>query len=243
MAPCRSCRRGAILGPSQQLAKRRHGSNIPLVIDMPNYTGLVKQDVMHKHAPNLFHYAREAGDRVVRPYEYFQQSFTNTNDPWLHTKALDWVFTRLEIYGQYPYHFTPILNIPDLENPFKDLMARLVYFNRSGDVGGMQQTLSVALSLFETVSKVIRADRGMGWSDQLLFEYFEEVKRFIRWFAEFDTSSAVFDLLKSVWKACLQDLTPAIEIMDALNTRERSDLFYVALEWAARGDIFASLII
>ncbi|KAF4631175.1 hypothetical protein G7Y89_g6952 [Cudoniella acicularis] len=238
MAPCRSCPR-AILGPGQELVKRRPGSNVSLVLDIPNHCGPIDQRVLHKHAPNLFHYARESGDRVVKPFEYFQQSFKTVGEGHWYSAALDWVFTRLELYGRYPYDFTPLSNLYDPDNEFKRLLVELEAADCVCDNWKIERIIDIAMQLFRTISKVIRRDTGIGWSDQLLWEYCDMARAFLPWFSSVDFS-LVLDLLEAVFEASLQRFSAIEPLIQTLNIEDRSELGYHARnEWHATGGFFA----
>ncbi|RDL39872.1 uncharacterized protein BP5553_04212 [Venustampulla echinocandica] len=236
MPPCNTCVRSARGYGQMSLVKRQPGSNVRLIVDTPGYVAEVPQKALHAHLPKLFHDARQAGNRVVRPLDYFTQTFQNIKDENLHSDALNWVFTRIERYTNYPHQTFPF-NAPDPDNTFQILFQYTEEAYNSDDPA-LSLLIENAMEQFTAVSNVLRKDRGLSHSRQLLREYIETARYFLPYVAD-QGPMYTFDLLEAVYNASTHNMGAMQRLVQSLGLQERDELARVTFSEAQNGDIMA----
>lgn len=207
MPKCRACLIEKMGGPpqgSQQLVKYRRGANSGIIVRHPNL-GLqqIPQNKLHNHLPNLFHHARDTGNRVVDPVQLFAQQFEGFLDQELCVDALQWVLTRVEIYTKNPYLQGSAFLVPPgqgSENHFQQFYYVIRSARNNGDLVLMKNIVDLALLLFEGVSKVLRGDIGLDFSRRLMFEFVDTAAHFIPYISIFDPVD-VYQLIQYVCAA------------------------------------------
>lgn len=209
-------------GYGRNLVKQRPGSDASILISLPNFTGSFPQHELRKHIPQFLYDLRASGNRISYPMNQFQSMFLTQNDVWIYSKALDWVFTRIEEYGTY----SPMLNIAAPGNPMNDLWQdvdnALQYIQLVG-TAPFDQYIEQALDLFKAIANIIQPVRGFNASTTLFQDYYEGARSFLKFFALVGPSE-VFQLLQSVWLAAHENLIPIEGLVRSLSVPEEADL-------------------
>lgn len=206
---------------------------------MPNYVGKYSQKYIHQHLPNLFHDARERGDRVVDPFEWFQQHFQYKGDAKFVNAALEWIFSRIEMYAYDPQYVGNTFDDPDPMNYFYKILSDIQIANSTGNTSIIYQEVRKAVKLFDFVAMVLRSDLGLNFSYRLLDDYCEAAKRLLPWTSFYDSSST-FKLVRSAYELSGQNKRVLQVLGQAMGPAEMNDARTDAWEaWTTKGDFLA----
>lgn len=219
-------RRIRYYGRQTELVKRRPGSDIPMLIDLPTHTGAIPQKLLRQHLPKFFNDLRESGNRIASPQELFSPSFQRWNDYGVYSFALDWVFDRVELYDQYPRAlFHPVYNNVDPANQMARLLQVINTAFATNDLNTFYAMVSETLDIIRAISEIIRPDRGFDYSFRLFKEYVQTVEVFIPHINNFDPSmGAMMEVLQAIWNAGQQDLTPIEQLARGMSLNEQIQL-------------------
>jgi hypothetical protein len=225
MPRCRPCHKERLLGrpqESQQLVKYRPGVAPRMIFKTPNLVGAYNQKYIHEHLPNLFHDARNRGDRVLDPMKWFQQFMQYAGDPKYVNGAIEWVLSRLELYQNYPRHTRHTFNSRDALNYFRIFLERIKNAYALQNVQLLQTTLNTALQLLDMLAYVLRSDVGFSFSERLLEDYCEAGQRLLPWIAYYQPAE-LFSVLRSAYELSGEDPSVITFLCHVLGPQDLQD--------------------
>ncbi|EPE28233.1 hypothetical protein GLAREA_09353 [Glarea lozoyensis ATCC 20868] len=240
MPKCRQCLNTRLTGrpqESQQLVKYRPGAAPRMIITSAGFVGTYNQKFVHQHLPNVFHEARNRGDRVVHGMEWFQQQLQFVGSPVYIGGAIDWVLSRVQLYQNLcPFQGTTFGD-PRPVNLFGRYLE--IIQNPGTNNARLNRALNDVVELFNAVAIVLRTDIGFAFSERLLLDYCEAAQRLIPWTSFFDPNS-IFDIIRAAYELSERDLNVIDQLRKGLGPWEistaRTDAA-AAYQW--KGDFLA----
>jgi hypothetical protein len=228
--PCHKQRLGGRPQENQQLVKYQPGVAPRMLVKTPGFVGVYNQKYIHQHLPNLFHDAKNRGDRVLDPMKWFQQFLQNAGDPQYVNGAIEWVLSRVELYQNHPHHTRHTFNVPSLINYFLLFLNNIKGAYRYQNAQLAQTIVDAALQLLQTVAIVLRSDVGFSFSKRLLEDYCEAGRRLLPYIANFEPAG-IFDVLRSAYELSGEDpyvVTLLCQVLGPQDLLEARNSAYVA---------------
>ncbi|CAG8978801.1 hypothetical protein HYALB_00012635, partial [Hymenoscyphus albidus] len=198
--------------------------------------------------PNLFHQARQQGDRVLDPLLNFIPNFQHYSDPLYYSLALDWVVTRVAFFAKNEYAFGSSFNVfspyaigrggyaagsganAGLSPPniLQDYFYMVKECYSIGDMVGAYQALNDSVGILSAIGNVLRSEKGTSYSDQLMYEYQSTLTPFFSWTGDLDPRGTYL-LLKAAYRASSEDPGTVVLLCNNLGPRDAEDARQEAL--------------